>query len=74
VTFAAKVTSPTTIPTGTVTFMDGSTALATVTLAGGKAAYNTSTLTSGSHNMTAVYNGTPNITGSTSPSLVQTVN
>ncbi len=74
VTFTAKVTSPTTVPTGTVTFNDGGTALATVKLAGGKASYSTSTLPVGSHRMTAVYNGTPNITGSASPALVQIVN
>ena len=36
VTFTATVTSPTTIPTGTVTFMDSSTVLGTGTLSSGK--------------------------------------
>jgi hypothetical protein len=74
VKFTATVTSPTTIPMGTVTFMDGSTVLGTGTLAGGKAVYSTLTLSTGSHNITVVYAGTANITGSTSPALVQTVN
>src|ERR1035438_9479219 len=74
VKFTATVTSPTTKPTGTVTYMDGSTALGTGTLAAGKASYSTSTLSAGSHNITVVYAGTTNITGSTSPVLVQTVN
>ena len=74
VKFTATVTSPTTKPTGTVTFMDGSTVLGTGTLAGGKASYSTSSLSAGSHNITAVYSGTSNISGSTSPVLVQTVN
>ncbi len=74
VTFTAKVTSPTTVPTGTVTFMDGTTGLATVNLAGAKASYSTTTLGAGSHSITAVYNGTSNILGSTSPILVQIVN
>lgn len=74
VTFTATVTSPTTTPTGTVTFMDGSTELGTRTLAKGKASYDTSTLSVGSHNITAVYEGTADISGSTSPVLVQTVN
>ncbi|HKW16475.1 MAG TPA: Ig-like domain repeat protein [Terriglobales bacterium] len=74
VRFTATVSSPTTIPTGSVTFMDGATALATVNLGGGKAAYTTTTLTSGTHDITVVYTGTPNIVGSTSPVLVQTVN
>lgn len=73
VKFTATVTSPTTKPTGTVTFKDGSTELGTETLAGGKASYSTATLSAGSHNITAVYEGTVNITGSTSPVLVQTV-
>ncbi len=74
VTFTATVTSPTTTPTGTVKFMDGSTELGTGTLKSGKATYATKTLSQGSHNITAVYTGTANIGGSTSPTLVQTVN
>jgi large repetitive protein len=41
VKFTATVSSPTTIPTGSVTFMDGGTALATVNLSAGKASYAT---------------------------------
>jgi uncharacterized repeat protein (TIGR03803 family) len=74
VTFTATVTSPTTTPTGTVKFMDGSTELGTGTLKKGKATYSTSTLSEGSHNITAVYEGTVDVIGSTSPVLVQTVN
>jgi Bacterial Ig-like domain (group 3)/FG-GAP-like repeat len=74
VIFTSQVSSPTTVPTGTVTFMDWTTALATVNLNKGKASYSTSALSAGSHNMTAVYNGTPNINRSTSPILVQMVN
>jgi hypothetical protein len=74
VKFTATVTSLTTSPTGTVTFMDGSTTLGTGTLAGGKTSFSTSTLSAGPHNITAVYNGTANIEGSTSAVLVQTVN
>jgi len=75
VKFTATVTSPTTKPTGTVTFMDGSTVLGTGTLAKatGKATYSTSSLSTGSHNITAVYEGTADVSGSTSPVLVQTV-
>jgi hypothetical protein len=74
VKFTATVTSSTTTPTGTVTFMDGSNVLTTANLAGGKASYSTSALEVGSHSITAVYNGTTNITGSTSTVLVQIVN
>ncbi len=74
VTFTATVTSPTTTPTGKVTFMDGSTALKTVSLTNGTASYSTTTLAVGSHNITAVYAGNTDVAGSTSPVLVQTVN
>jgi len=74
VTFTANVTSPTTSPTGAVTFMDGGTPLQTVSLAERKASYSTANLTVGSHSITAVYNGTPNITGSTTSVVVQSVN
>jgi len=52
---------------------DGTTALKTVALSGGVAKFTTSTLTSGSHNITATYNGSASFTGS-SASLTQTVN
>jgi uncharacterized repeat protein (TIGR03803 family) len=73
VTFTATVTSPTTTPTGKVTFMDGSTVLGTETLAKGKAKFSTSTLSAGTNKITAVYAGTADIQGSTSAVLVQTV-
>jgi Big-like domain-containing protein len=73
VTFTAIVASPTTMATGTMTFMDGSTILETGILSGGKTAYSTATLSTGSHNISAIYSGTPNIKGSTSATLVQNV-
>jgi uncharacterized repeat protein (TIGR03803 family) len=60
-------------PGGKVVFKNGSRTLATVTLAGGVATYNTSSLTSGSHTITAIYNGTNNFSAS-STTLTQTVN
>ena len=59
--------------TGTVTFYDGTTALKTVALGGGVAKFTTSTLTSGTHTITATYNGSSSFNGS-SASLAQTVN
>jgi uncharacterized repeat protein (TIGR03803 family) len=73
VKFTATVTSPTATPTGTVTFMDGRTTLGTGNLAKGKASFSTSALSAGAHNITAVYEGTSDISGSTSEVLVQTV-
>ena len=52
-------------PTGTVTFKDGATVLATHALSAGKATYATSTLSVGSHSITATYNGATYFTGST---------
>jgi hypothetical protein len=74
VKFTATVTSPTTTPTGSVTFMDGSTALETRSLARGEASYSTSTLSAGAHNITAVYVGNADCATSTSAVLLQTVN
>jgi hypothetical protein len=61
-------------PTGTVTFRDGAAALATVPLVGGSASFNTSTLTVGSHSLTAVYNGSASFAASTSAVRTQVVN
>jgi hypothetical protein len=73
VKFTATVTSPTCTPSGTVTFMDGSTELGTGNIVRGTVSYKTSTLSAGTHNITAVYEGKANISGSTSPVLTQTV-
>lgn len=60
--------------TGTVQFLDSGNLLGTGTLSGGAASFTTSSLTSGSHNITAVYMGDTNDTGSTSALLVEIVN
>jgi len=64
-------------PTGTVIFMDGATVLGSNTLAGGTpdaVAFATNALAIGPHNITAVYNGDANFTGSTGAlSPMQTV-
>jgi hypothetical protein len=73
VTFTATVTAvgaPT--PNGNVTFMDGTTTLATVVLAGAQAQFSTSTLTAGSHTITAAYQGSKNFVTSQA-SLSQTI-
>ncbi len=61
-------------PTGTVTFMDGSTPLATVTLDGsGQATFSTAALAIGTHTITATYSGEGDFVASTSAALSQTV-
>lgn len=76
VTFTATVTSASaTMPTGTVTFFEGATQLGTSTLsAQAKATFATSSLSQGSHSLTAQYSGDANFSSSTSPILAQTVN
>ena len=60
-------------PTGTVTFMDGSTTLGTQTLdAGGQATFSTSTLSVGSHTITVTYSGDSNFATSAGQ-MTQTV-
>ncbi|MFF1956029.1 Ig-like domain-containing protein, partial [Streptomyces sp. NPDC058220] len=60
-------------PTGTVDFFDGATLLGTSTLSGGVATFSVSTLSVGTHSLTAVYSGDSNFTTSTSPIDTQTV-
>ena len=72
VTFTAKISSPTVIPTGPLTFTSGKTVLGTVQLSGGKATLTISSLAVGSTKVTATYYGDSNIAKS-SASIVQTV-
>jgi hypothetical protein len=63
------------VPTGQVTFKDGSTVLKTVALdANGKAIYTTSALALGGHSITASYSGDSHFTTSTSTALAEQVN
>jgi hypothetical protein len=60
-TVAASVVSGLPAPTGTVTFMNGSTAIGTAqTLSGGQASISTSTLPAGTNALSAVYSGNSN--------------
>jgi hypothetical protein len=71
VTFTVTVVGSS--PTGTVTFLDGTNSLATVQLASGVAAYATSALTVGVHQITGRYNGDANNASGYSASLPQSV-
>ena len=73
VTFTATVAGDANAFTGTVSFYDGTTLLATETLASNTATYATSTLSIGSHNITAVYSGGGGFNGSTSNVLVESI-
>ena len=76
VSFTATVTSAGGTPTGTVQFViDGANFGSPVTLSGGTAmSADTTSLAAGQHTITAVYSGSTDFTGSTSPFLIQTVN
>jgi hypothetical protein len=75
ITFTATVQPPAgTTATGTVTFLDGSTSLGSTTLAGNSAQLTVSSLTVGTHSITALYAGNANLLPSTSVALSQTVN
>ena len=74
VTFTATVSSASGTPTGTVTFNDGATALGTVALSAGQAQLPISTLSVGTHSITATYNGSSTYSSSMSVALMQTVN
>ncbi len=67
ITFTATVSptgAPGLTPTGTVTFSEGGTTLATVPLSGNTAVYTTSSLPGGTHSITAAYNGDSNFSAS----------
>ena len=61
------------IPTGTVTFTDGSTTLGTATLAGGQAIFTNAGLQVGTHSIVATYTGDGNFLPSASPALTQEI-
>jgi hypothetical protein len=71
VTFTATVTPST--ATGTVTFYDGATSLGAAMLSGGTAMYATSSLSNGSHTITATYDGDSSYATSTSSPVTQQV-
>ncbi len=75
VNFTATVSSSAGTPTGTVTFVDGSSLvpLAVSPLSNGTATYTTNGLTVGGHSITVVYGGDTGFPGSTSAPLIQTI-
>jgi hypothetical protein len=74
VTFSATVACPGFTPTGTVTFTVDDTVGTAVTVSGGTATYTPSTLTAGSHSVTAAYSGDGNCGPASSTVLTQVVN
>ena len=75
VTFTATVqVSGIGTPTGVVTFAEGAATLGTGVLTGGIATFSTSSLSAGTHAITAEYGGDMSYAGSTSPATDQVVN
>lgn len=73
VTFTGTISSSGGTPTGSVTFLDGTTQLGTGTLSSGHATLKTSSLTAGTHSITVSYAGDSSFKASTSPALSETV-
>jgi YVTN family beta-propeller protein len=73
VTLQATVLSATGTPTGTVTFMDGSTTLGSGTLSAGVAAFTVLSFSVASHAITVVYGGDANFSAATSGTLTELV-
>jgi Bacterial Ig-like domain (group 3)/MBG domain (YGX type) len=71
-----SVTFTATVPagaTGTVQFLDGTTVLGTGTVSGGTASFSTTTLSVGTHPITAVYSGDASYNGAASSPISQAV-
>ena len=73
ITLTATVSFGGGIPTGTVSFLDGTTVLGSGTITAGVATLTTSSLAAGSHSITAVYSGDANFVTITSTVLTQAV-
>ena len=73
ITLTTTVSASAGVPTGTVSFLDGTTPLGTGALVSGVATLSTSTLAVGSHSITAVYSGDANFVTLTSSVLTETV-
>jgi len=73
VTFTGSVTAASGTPSGSITFLDGTSTLGTGTLSGGSATFQTSSLAAGVHSITISYGGDSSFNASTSQALTQTV-
>lgn len=73
VNLTATVTSNSVAPTGTVEFYDGSVLLGSSLVSNSTATLNVQSLTLGSHSITAAYQGSQMLEGSTSPPVTWTV-
>ena len=73
VTLTAQLNVTAGTPTGTVSFYDGSTLLGATSVTSGSASFNSSSLATGTHSITASYSGDTNFTAATSSAVTETV-
>jgi hypothetical protein len=73
VTFTASVNGTIGTPTGTVTFLDGTTSLGSAALVNGVATFTTTALTGGNHSITASYGGDASFNSSKSNAVSQAI-
>jgi hypothetical protein len=73
VTFTAAITASAGTPTGNVAFKDGAQIIGVATLAGGSAVLTVSSLTAGSHPISALYGGDATFASSISGVLTQSI-
>jgi hypothetical protein len=73
ITLTVSVASTAGTPTGSVSFYDGTTLLATATLSSGTAAYTTLSLTIATHSITAIYSGDSSFISVTSFAVAELV-
>ena len=73
VTLTATATGPGATPTGTITFLDGTTSLGTGTLQGGVATLQIASLAVGAHSLSASYGGDGNFVAAASSAVSFTV-
>jgi hypothetical protein len=74
VKFSVSVNSSGGVPTGSVSYMDGSKKIGTANLGEGKTSFSTSALATGNHSIQAVYAGSTDFITSKSSVLVEKIN
>jgi hypothetical protein len=73
VTLTATLTAASGSPTGSVAFMEGATQLGTANVTGSTATYTISSLSAGTHIITAVYSGDDVFNAATSSAITETI-
>ncbi len=73
VTLTATVSSSAGTPSGSISFFDGTTSLASLALASGTASFSTSSLAAGVHSLTASYSGSANFASSVSSAFSENI-